>query len=179
MKSLIVFSHLRWDFVWQRPQHLLSRAAKHYSVLIIEEPVFKPGVKPHMDVSDRPQGVTIAVPVLPEGLSHEDVLAEQHALRAEIGEQFGIEILDLRKVAVFEQAGPEIVGTHLHAALVGAELRRRGVIDGIIVEAIGIRAIGRPVSAQGAVRCPEIAAQGIHCRYVPSSSNGTPFGATW
>lgn len=77
---LICFSHLRWDFVWQRPQHLLSRAAKHYDVLIIEEPIFKAGIQPHMDVSSRPQGVTIAVPMLPEGLSHEDVIAEQHDL---------------------------------------------------------------------------------------------------
>ncbi|MCG7393615.1 glycosyltransferase family 1 protein [Microvirga sp. ACRRW] len=77
---LVCFSHLRWDFVWQRPQHLLSRAAKHYDVLIIEEPIFKAGIKPHMDVSSRPQGVTIAVPMLPEGLTHEDVIAEQHDL---------------------------------------------------------------------------------------------------
>jgi glycosyltransferase involved in cell wall biosynthesis len=77
---LVCYSHLRWDFVWQRPQHLLSRAAKHYSVLVIEEPVFKPGVSAHMEISDRPQGVTIAVPVLPEGLAHEDVIAEQHDL---------------------------------------------------------------------------------------------------
>ena len=41
---LVCFSHLRWDFVWQRPQHLLSRAAKHYRVLVIEEPVFRPSV---------------------------------------------------------------------------------------------------------------------------------------
>ena len=33
---LVCFSHLRWDFVWQRPQHLLSRAAKQYRVLVIE-----------------------------------------------------------------------------------------------------------------------------------------------
>lgn len=52
---LVCFSHLRWDFVWQRPQHLLSRAAKHYNVLIIEEPIFKPGATAHMDISDRPQ----------------------------------------------------------------------------------------------------------------------------
>lgn len=77
---LVCFSHLRWDFVWQRPQHLLSRAAKHYDVLIIEEPIFKAGIQPNMDVSTRPQGVTIAVPMLPEGLSHEDVIAEQHDL---------------------------------------------------------------------------------------------------
>ena len=36
---LIVFSHLRWDFVFQRPQHLLSRLAKRYSVVFVEEPV--------------------------------------------------------------------------------------------------------------------------------------------
>lgn len=85
---LVCFSHLRWDFVWQRPQHLLSRAAKHYDVLVIEEPIFKSGIKPHMDVSDRPQGVTVAVPMLPEGLSHEDVIAEQHDL---IGDLIGRE----------------------------------------------------------------------------------------
>ncbi len=42
MKSfdLIVASHLRWSFVWQRPQQLLSRLAKHHRILFIEEPVF-------------------------------------------------------------------------------------------------------------------------------------------
>lgn len=39
MQTLIVFSHLRWDFVFQRPQHLLSRLAKDYRVLFFEEPV--------------------------------------------------------------------------------------------------------------------------------------------
>ncbi|WP_414472929.1 glycosyltransferase family 1 protein [Microvirga sp. M2] len=77
---LVCFSHLRWDFVWQRPQHLLSRAAKHYNVLFVEEPIFKPGIKPHMDVTSRPQGVKVAVPILPEGLLPEDILAEQHDL---------------------------------------------------------------------------------------------------
>ncbi|MBZ6077724.1 glycosyltransferase [Microvirga puerhi] len=77
---LVCFSHLRWDFVWQRPQHLLSRAAKHYDVLMIEEPLFKPSAKPHMEISERPQGVRIAVPILPEGLSQDDVVIEQHDL---------------------------------------------------------------------------------------------------
>jgi glycosyltransferase involved in cell wall biosynthesis len=71
---------LRWDFVWQRPQHLLTRAAKNYDVLVIEEPVFRPGETPHMELGQRPHGITIAVPVLPEGLSHEDIIAEQHDL---------------------------------------------------------------------------------------------------
>jgi glycosyltransferase involved in cell wall biosynthesis len=77
---LVCFSHLRWDFVWQRPQHLLSRAARHYRVRMIEEPEFEPGITPRMDVSQRPQGVTVAVPRLPEGLSREDVVLEQRDL---------------------------------------------------------------------------------------------------
>lgn len=37
--AIIVFSHLRWDFVFQRPQHLLSRLAAHYPIVFVEEPV--------------------------------------------------------------------------------------------------------------------------------------------
>jgi UDP-galactopyranose mutase len=40
MPTIIVFSHLRWDFVFQRPQHLLSRLAAHYQIIFFEEPVF-------------------------------------------------------------------------------------------------------------------------------------------
>ena len=39
MSHLIVFSHLRWAFVFQRPQHLLSRLARHFHVVFVEEPV--------------------------------------------------------------------------------------------------------------------------------------------
>ncbi|WP_210493366.1 glycosyltransferase family 1 protein [Microvirga antarctica] len=76
----VCFSHLRWDFVWQRPQHLLTRASENFDVLFVEEPVFEAGARPHMNVSKRPHGITIAVPVLPEGLAPEDVIAEQHDL---------------------------------------------------------------------------------------------------
>ncbi|WP_292931955.1 FAD-dependent oxidoreductase [Noviherbaspirillum sp.] len=37
--AIIVFSHLRWDFVFQRPQHLLSRLAAQYPIVFVEEPV--------------------------------------------------------------------------------------------------------------------------------------------
>ncbi len=39
MQDIVCFSHLRWDFVWQRPQHLLSRLSKHARVFFVEEPV--------------------------------------------------------------------------------------------------------------------------------------------
>lgn len=37
--DMIVFCHLRWDFVYQRPQHIISRLAKNYKILVVEEPV--------------------------------------------------------------------------------------------------------------------------------------------
>ena len=37
--DLICFSHLRWDFVYQRPNHLMSRWAQERRVFFIEEPL--------------------------------------------------------------------------------------------------------------------------------------------
>lgn len=37
--DLVVFSHLRWGFVYQRPQHLMSRLARDRRVFFIEEPI--------------------------------------------------------------------------------------------------------------------------------------------
>ena len=37
--DMIVFCHLRWDFVYQRPQHLISRMSKKFKILVIEEPI--------------------------------------------------------------------------------------------------------------------------------------------
>ncbi|RLM52951.1 glycosyltransferase family 1 protein, partial [Halobellus sp. Atlit-31R] len=43
MPTLIVFCHLRWDFVFQRPQHLMTRLAEHYDIVFVEEPVYSEG----------------------------------------------------------------------------------------------------------------------------------------
>tara|TARA_R110002020_G_scaffold85914_1_gene211597 strand:+ start:23831 stop:24952 length:1122 start_codon:yes stop_codon:yes gene_type:complete len=37
--DIIVFSHLRWNFVYQRPQHILSRLSRYYNIIVIEEPI--------------------------------------------------------------------------------------------------------------------------------------------
>lgn len=39
IKDVICFAHLRWNFVFQRPQHLLTRWAKESRVFYVEEPV--------------------------------------------------------------------------------------------------------------------------------------------
>jgi len=44
--DIVTFSHLRWDFVYQRPQHLLSRLAAKSQVFFIEEPIYEPGIEP-------------------------------------------------------------------------------------------------------------------------------------
>lgn len=44
MKTILVFSHLRWNFVFQRPQHLLSRLAQHYRIIFVEEPIHTIGL---------------------------------------------------------------------------------------------------------------------------------------
>lgn len=67
---LICFSHLRWNFVFQRPQHLISRFAKDYKVIYWEEPTFRPGIQPLVDLQNcKITGVTVATPQLPEGLT--------------------------------------------------------------------------------------------------------------
>jgi glycosyltransferase involved in cell wall biosynthesis len=38
--EIVCFSHLRWDFVFQRPQHLLTRFADHFRIYYVEEPLF-------------------------------------------------------------------------------------------------------------------------------------------
>lgn len=64
--DLICFSHLRWDFVYQRPQHLLSRAARSFNVLFVEEPVFVQDQPAQLETQARGH-VTVLVPHLPEG----------------------------------------------------------------------------------------------------------------
>jgi UDP-galactopyranose mutase len=57
---------LRWDFVFQRPQHLLTRCAREHRVFYVEEPVIADGAAPHCDVHAR-GGVSVVVPHLPAG----------------------------------------------------------------------------------------------------------------
>jgi hypothetical protein len=65
---LVCFSHLRWNFVHQRPQHLMGHASAHYQVYVFEEPIFDAGIlQPELKVQRDASGVWIAVPHLPVG----------------------------------------------------------------------------------------------------------------
>ena len=69
--TLLCFSHLRWDFVFQRPQHLMSRFAREMNVIYWEEPVDiganETAYLKVREVQDAP-GVRIVVPHLPQGM---------------------------------------------------------------------------------------------------------------
>jgi UDP-galactopyranose mutase len=79
--DVVCLSHLRWHFVFQRPQHLLTRCARDHRVFFIEEPVIDRSVAaPQLRVEcDGP--VIVAVPHLPETLNDaERELAQQELL---------------------------------------------------------------------------------------------------
>jgi UDP-galactopyranose mutase len=70
---LICFSHLRWDFVFQRPQHLMTRFAKDRKVIYWEEPTPADGdAPPSLEMRTCPQsGVIVATPRLAPNLAPE------------------------------------------------------------------------------------------------------------
>lgn len=74
-ETLICFSHLRWNFVYQRPQHLMARFAASRPVLYIEEPVSTEGAS-HLERSVDISGVEIVVPHITEGADRVQTLRE-------------------------------------------------------------------------------------------------------
>ena len=66
--DLVCLSHLRWDFVYQRPQHLLHRFARERRVFYVEEPVIGAD-RAHLAYSLRDCGVWVVMPHLPAGLT--------------------------------------------------------------------------------------------------------------
>lgn len=76
--TIICFSHLRWNFVFQRPQHLMVRFAKDREVIIFEEPTPADGSIATLDLSkDAASGVLVATPRLPDGMGEAQ---REHAL---------------------------------------------------------------------------------------------------
>ncbi len=91
MPTLIVFCHLRWDFVFQRPQHLMTRLAEHYQILFVEEPVYDPGPA-HLKKTAVAPNITVCQPhtaIHAPGF-HDDQIPTLHGLLADLvpeGEQ--------------------------------------------------------------------------------------------
>lgn len=79
--AIIVFSHLRWDFVFQRPQHLLSRMASHFPIVFVEEPVHYESKTYFKTYSPAPN-ILVCQPNTPVDMPgfHDDHLPHLHQL---------------------------------------------------------------------------------------------------
>lgn len=76
--DLLVFSHVRWDFVFQRPQQLMSRFAKKRRVFFVEEPIIGTSTEASYRIHQNDQKIQVVLPCLPEGLNE---IATQQELK--------------------------------------------------------------------------------------------------
>jgi UDP-galactopyranose mutase len=65
---LLCFSHLRWNFVFQRPQHLMMRFAQRWPVVFWEEPELGRAASPTLAIEEH-GNVRVVTPQLPAGLN--------------------------------------------------------------------------------------------------------------
>ncbi len=80
--DLLCFSHLRWDFVYQRPQHLMKRCAMHHRVFFWEEPIsdLAAGVSSYVEILSRGVNLWVLRPHL--SLSSDSIAEQRSLLRA-------------------------------------------------------------------------------------------------
>ncbi len=86
--NLLCFAHLRWNFVYQRPQHLLKRAARQYRVWYVEEPVWQDTL--HLEIRLVTDNLRVVVPHLPRGIDGQTAIRLQQELVNQLIEQQNI-----------------------------------------------------------------------------------------
>ena len=89
-RDLLCFSQLRWDFVVQRPHHLMGRAAGERRVWYVEEPVFDAD-GPRLVVEQRRPALSTVRPIIPPGWPERDVDAAVSLLLREFAGNAGID----------------------------------------------------------------------------------------
>ena len=89
-EDLLCLSHLRWGFVYQRPNHLMERFADHRRVFFLEEPLstMEEDSWAHMEVREERPGLFVCTPRLPEGTSAENSVVLQRALLEELVREY-------------------------------------------------------------------------------------------
>src|SRR5947209_8248606 len=65
-RELVVLSHLRWAFVWQRPQHLISRMSRGFDATwFVEEPITGTGPEPVIHTEEHGNVVRVVLELPP------------------------------------------------------------------------------------------------------------------
>src|SRR5690349_17660956 len=82
---VICFCHLRWGFVHQRPQHLMTHAARSRRVIFWEEPWYEDPVTssfslPTLNLIPTDAGPLVALPLMPEGMDEAAAIEVQRQL---------------------------------------------------------------------------------------------------
>lgn len=87
--DIVCFSHLRWDFVFQRPQHLLTRAARDRHVIYFEEPL-PAEAEAWLEYPPADRGVQRVIPHLPAGLNRNEERELLRGLVDQLLERVGV-----------------------------------------------------------------------------------------
>ncbi len=89
--DLICYSHLRWNFVYQRPQHLLTRFSKDNRVFYVEEPAYQQDtVAPTLSLKKIKKDLWTVTPLLPNGFPEDDVSSTLQVLLLDLFEKHRI-----------------------------------------------------------------------------------------
>ena len=86
--DLVCISHLRWNFVFQRPNHLMSRCARERRTFFFEEPA--PGDEARVAVREIRENLFNAVPHLPPETSGVDAGERQRRLLDGMLRDYGV-----------------------------------------------------------------------------------------
>lgn len=79
-QNLLCFSHLRWNFVFQRPQHLMSLFAQELNVYILEEPIFDTFETPYLTHEQQHDNLYVLTPHLSNGIAAGEAQVEMRDL---------------------------------------------------------------------------------------------------
>lgn len=88
--ELICFCHIRWNFVYQRPQHLMSRFSKYELVFFIEEPVFESSGTSFMEVKKTRDNILIVTPHLLKSYTADEIVFQQRVLLSSLYNEYEI-----------------------------------------------------------------------------------------
>ena len=112
--NLLCLSHLRWDFVYQRPQHLLTRFSEIFNTYFLEEPMHDAKDDAYLDISKRLPNLWVVVPHIQSGLSkaEEKLVMKQlmdNFMENEDGEDFLFWYYTPMALSFTEQLNPGLI----------------------------------------------------------------------
>lgn len=185
--DLVVLSHLRWDWVWQRPQHLISRFARSRQTWFVEEPRHADVPAPRLRVQDAGPVTRVWLDV-PEGTAlHGWSTPEAQSVAPVLEELLGGAARDVwlyapTAITVAEQLRPRVLAYDVMDDLASfadappeMELRMRKALSVSDVVFAGGSSLHRSAAAVRGIEHTHLFPSGVECsHYERSRSLRTP-----